>query len=124
MVARHVAVRRRGPGDGGVGPGNSAFQCGLDEADPGGTIGTFSAPVHLAPRTLYFLAVGCNGSVSLKGAANGAGALSEPLVGVLNYTAHATRIITPWTFASGALPTLFGSGTITGSSIPNVYAGP
>jgi hypothetical protein len=88
------------------------------------TSGTFSAPVQLAPQTLYFLAVGCNGAPTLKGANSGGGALSEPLTGVPNYNANATRIIASWTFTSGGLPTLFGSGTITASPIPSVYAGP
>jgi hypothetical protein len=68
--------------------------------------------------------VGCNDTPTLKGAANGGSALSEPLMGVTNDTANATRITASWTFASGGLPTLFGSGTITASSIPSVYAGP
>ena len=90
------------------------------------TSGTFSAAVQLAPQTLYFLAVGCNGAPTLKGAPNGGGSLSEPLIGVPNYMASATRMTASWTFASGGLPTLFGNGTITSTpnSIPNVYAGP
>ena len=90
------------------------------------TSGTFSAPVQLAPQTLYFLAVGCSGAPTLMGAGNGGGSLSEPLIGVPNYMASATRMTASWTFASGGLPTLFGNGTITSTanSIPNVYAGP
>jgi hypothetical protein len=90
--------------------------------------GALSAPVQLAPQTLYFLAVGCNGPAStlLLGAVNNGGALSGPLTGGANYSVPASQITAPWAFSSGQLSTIFGSGTITTSngSIPNVYAKP
>ncbi len=76
---------------------------------------------------LYFLAVGCNGSASLKGALNNTGAASGSVTGApTTYTDTTSQITATWTFSSGALPTMFGNGTITtaAGNIPNVYAGP
>ena len=88
------------------------------------TTGTFS--VQLAPQTLYFLAVGCSGSVTLEGAVAGGG-LGPSLIGAPDYTNTSTRISAAWTFAAGALPMTFaGSGTISSAAgdVPNVFAGP
>ena len=88
---------------------------------------TLTTPVTLAPQTLYFLAVACNGTVTLEGAVNNSGALSAPLIGAPNYVGTTTQITTTGTFVTGGLPNPFaGTGTITSTagSIPNVYAEP
>jgi hypothetical protein len=82
-----------------------------------------SAP--LAPQTLYFLAVRCNGSVTLSAATTGGA--SAPLVGAPDMLSTSIQITAPSTFGSGALPLTFtAGGTITavGGAVPNVYAGP
>ncbi len=91
------------------------------------TSATLTPSVQLAPQTLYFLAVGCSGNAMLLGALNNVGAASGPLTGSpTTYADTTTQITATWTFSSGALPTIFGNGTITSAagSIPNVYAGP
>ena len=57
----------------------------------------------LAPQTLYFLAVRCNGSVTLEGAVAG-GTFTTPLVGGTDLTHVSTQITAPSTFGTGALP--------------------
>ena len=92
------------------------------------TTGTFSAPVQLAPQTLYFLAVGCNGPVNLEGVPTSShGGFTTPLVGAAGFADTSTQITATWTFAPGALPSTFangGSTTIVNGDVPNVYAGP
>ncbi len=83
--------------------------------------GTFS--LQLAPSTPYFLAVGCNGTVTLLGALAGGG-LSNPLVGAPDFTTTSTRLSTTTWPAPLSLPTSFGAVTRIAGSVPNVYAGP
>ena len=78
----------------------------------------------LAPQTLYFLTVRCNGSVTLEGAVAG-GSFTAPLVGSPTLVTISTQITAPGTFGSGALPTTFSAGgaiTSTAGPVPNVYA--
>ncbi len=80
----------------------------------------------LAPQTLYFLAVRCNGSVTFEGAITGGG-FTTPLVGGTDLTHTSTQITAPGTFGSGALPATFNTGGAISSvagPVPNVYAGP
>jgi hypothetical protein len=88
------------------------------------TTGAFSAPVQLAPQTLYFLAVGCDGTLTLQGnLASGLNVgLPTPLVGAPGFLVNSTQLYTTWSF--GALPNPFGAVTTANGPIPNVYAGP
>jgi hypothetical protein len=88
------------------------------------TSGAFS--LNLAPGTLYFLAVGCSGTVTLEGVVAGGGA-SVPLTGAAGFTTTSTQITSTWTFTAGDLPPTFANGgsiTSTAGPVPNVYAGP
>jgi hypothetical protein len=87
----------------------------------GGPVTTSAGPVQLAPATLYFLAVGCNGTVTVKGVTNTSGALTIPLTGGQDFTSTTAELTSSWTYSS-SLPSTFGSPTITaGGSVPNVY---
>jgi hypothetical protein len=92
------------------------------------TSGAFSAPVELAPQTLYFLAVGCSGSVMVEGAPTASNSgFTGPLTGAPSFTAPTSQISVAWAFSAGSLPSTFTStGTITTAyaDVPNVYAGP
>jgi hypothetical protein len=93
-----------------------------------GAISSSAIAVELAPQTLYFLVVGCNGSVSLQGVVAGGG-LSAPLVGASNFATTSTLLSNTWTFAANGLVSPFASAsdpvTITaGGPVPNVYAEP
>jgi hypothetical protein len=88
---------------------------------------TITPAIELAPQTLYFLAVGCNGSVSLEGVVAGGG-LSAPLTGAGSLAATTTLLSNAWTFMVNGFPSPFTQTspiTITaGGPVPNVYAGP
>ena len=85
------------------------------------TTGSLSA--QLAPATLYFLSVGCNGTISVEGVTSTGGA-TIPLTGAPDFTTTTAGLSATWTFAS-SLPVNFGTATIaTGGPVPNVYAGP
>jgi hypothetical protein len=93
----------------------------------GATIGTLSAPIGLAPQTLYFLAVDCNGNLTLQGAPSSSNtALTGPLIGASDFTDVTTRIYSTWTFASGPFPLTIAASSIVSAAgaSPNVYAGP
>ncbi len=82
----------------------------------------------LQPNTLYFLAVGCQGNVGLEGTAFGSG-LTGVLFGLTDFVTAPNRNIinNTWVYASGTLPTSFGTpiySNATASGVPNVYVGP
>jgi hypothetical protein len=113
-----------------VGVYNASNQAPTSRIANGGTLSVGSAGtptntglvIPLAPSTLYFLAVGCNGSVSLEGVVAGGG-LSTPLVGAPDFVTTSTVLSASWTF-SATLPTTFGTVTRVAGSVPNVFAGP
>jgi hypothetical protein len=77
----------------------------------------------LAPGTLYFLAIGCNGSLTLEGVV-GPGGLSGPLVGVARLSDTVSGIVSSsWTYTASLSP--FPSPSrVSGAWVPNVYAQP
>jgi hypothetical protein len=90
----------------------------------GGPVTTSAGPVPLAPATLYFLAVGCNGTVTVEGVTNTSGALTIPLTGGQDFTSTTAEMMSSWTYSS-SLPPTFGTPAITaGGPVPNVYAKP
>ena len=94
-----------------------------------GTTGkkTLTVPSFLVlPNTLYFLAVGCNGTVTVQGTLNTNGPLGL-LLGEPDYiTFGATSVTTIWPmFAANGLPTPFGPATLAATvNVPNVYVTP
>jgi hypothetical protein len=93
----------------------------------GMSIGTLASPgAELAPGTLYFLAVGCNGSVTVEGVTGtGAGSMTGPLVGARHLIDNNGGIAdNSWSFST-VLPINFPVPSRTsGQWIPNVYAEP
>jgi hypothetical protein len=83
---------------------------------------TGSLSTSLAPATLYFLAAGCNGTVSVTGVTS-TGAAAAPLTGAPDMQTTTSELTAGWSFGSG-LPSSFPApATITaGGSVPNVYA--
>ena len=77
------------------------------------------------PNTLYFLAVGCDGTVSVEGT-DSTRSGSGTLVGLPDYTtAASTSLSTSWTYSAGNLPATFPTiGYSSSTVIANVYAGP
>ena len=83
---------------------------------------------ELAPGTLYFLAVGCNGTPTVYGVV-APGGLSVPLVGAQSRTDTASGIVAAsWTYPTVtiALPASFPTpiSRTTGAWVPNVYVKP
>jgi hypothetical protein len=79
----------------------------------------------LLPNTLYFLAIGCNGTVTVEATGSSSG-LTGVLVGLPDFlTSASTNLSVAWTYGAGNLPTTFGTPTYASSTVvPNVYVGP
>jgi hypothetical protein len=105
-------------------PTSSIFNAGTVNVNANGATMMSSGTVQLAPATLYFLAVGCNGTVSVDGVAT-TGAATVPLTGSPDFVTTTSELSAGWTYSSGSLPAMFPTLTVTASgSVPNVYAGP
>jgi hypothetical protein len=109
----------------GGAPGSLLLDSGQIAASAVGMKVNTGLNLVLLPNTLYFLAMGCNGTVTVEATGSASG-LTGVLVGLPDFvTSASTSVSVAWTYGAFSLPASFGAASYASSTVvPNVYVGP